>query len=129
MKRRQRGTALIEFTLVLPLLLVLTMAAVDFGRAFFVKNVLEQAAREGCRLAVVTAPDTVLVRERVQTVCNAGGIGPKALSIEGPDAARQVTVRVEADFIWMAPGVYGLIGGDFGSSLTLWGQTTMRHEG
>ena len=47
----QRGTALIEFTLVLPLLLVMTVAAVDFGRAFFVKNVVSQAAREGVRLA------------------------------------------------------------------------------
>src|SRR5262249_52923791 len=36
-KNRQRGTALIEFTLILPLLLVLTVAVVDFGRAFFIK--------------------------------------------------------------------------------------------
>jgi Flp pilus assembly protein TadG len=36
-RKAQRGTALIEFTLVLPMLLIMTVAAVDFGRAFFAK--------------------------------------------------------------------------------------------
>ena len=49
-RKAQRGTALIEFALVLPMLLIMTVAAVDFGRAFFVKNVVSQAAREGVRL-------------------------------------------------------------------------------
>src|SRR5262249_41135211 len=35
--RAERGAALIEFTLILPMLLIMTVAAVDFGRAFFVK--------------------------------------------------------------------------------------------
>ena len=48
-RQAERGTALIEFTLVLPMLLVMTVAAVEFGRAFFVKNVVAQAARAGVR--------------------------------------------------------------------------------
>ena len=96
---RERGTALIEFTLVLPLLLVLTVAAVDFGRAFFTKNVLEQAAREGVRLrAVTSAVDTATVRARVLEVAQAGHITVSDLLVEGPNASRQVRVLVTGEF-------------------------------
>jgi hypothetical protein len=82
-KNSERGTALIEFTLILPLLLLLTVAAVDFGRAFFVRGVLEQAAREGVRMrAVTTVGDTTLVRDRVLQVANSSGVTVSSLLIE-----------------------------------------------
>src|SRR5262249_29297866 len=94
----QRGTALIEFTLILPLLLIMTVAAVDFGRAFFVKNVVSQAAREGVRLrAVSSSADSGLVRTRVLQVANAANVTVSNLTIAGPDASRQVTVTVTAE--------------------------------
>ena len=80
----QRGTALIEFTLILPMLLVLTVAAVDFGRAFYVKNVAEQAAREGVRLRAVTSTaDSALVRTRVMDVLDAANVTMAGLAIAG----------------------------------------------
>lgn len=39
--------ALVEFALVLPILLLLILGAVDFGRMFYTKMVLTNAAREG----------------------------------------------------------------------------------
>ena len=36
--RSERGAALIEFALVFPMLLVLTLTVVDISRAFFVKK-------------------------------------------------------------------------------------------
>lgn len=39
--------ALVEFALILPLLLVLIIGAMDFGRVFYFKIVLTNAAREG----------------------------------------------------------------------------------
>ena len=97
-QKAQRGTALIEFTLILPLLLVMTVAAVDFGRAFFVKNVVSQAAREGVRLrAVSSSADSGLVRSRVLQVANAANVTVSQLAITGPDASRQVTVTVTAE--------------------------------
>lgn len=128
MSQRDRGASILEFVFILPLLLVLTLGAVDFGRAFFVRNLLEQSAREGCRLAVVTDPDTALVRMRVQTVCNAAGISARSVVIEGPNAARLVTVRVESNFTWIAPGLLRFVGATIENPMVLRGQTTMRFE-
>lgn len=129
-RKAQRGTALIEFTLVLPLLLVMTVAAVDFGRAFFVKNVVSQAAREGVRLrAVSSSADSSLVRDRVLQVANAANVTVSQLSIAGPDAARQVSVTVTAEFNWIFPGVFNLFGANFTNPMSLTGEAVMRNEG
>jgi hypothetical protein len=47
------GGAAVEFALVLPLLLVVTMGVIEFGRAFNHSHVITDAAREGARRAVV----------------------------------------------------------------------------
>ncbi|HAF49233.1 MAG TPA: pilus assembly protein TadE [Anaerolineaceae bacterium] len=44
---RSRGQSLVEFALVLPLLLLLILGALDFGRLFHAQIVLTNAAREG----------------------------------------------------------------------------------
>jgi Flp pilus assembly protein TadG len=41
------GQAVLEFALVLPMLLLLIVGALEFGRVYFVKIVLTNAAREG----------------------------------------------------------------------------------
>ncbi len=128
--RAERGTALIEFTLILPLLLVMTVAVVDFGRAFFVKNVVSQAAREGVRLrAVSSSADSALVRDRVLQVANASNVTVTSLSITGPDASRQVAVTVTAEFNWIFPGVFNLFGANFTNPMSLTGEAVMRNEG
>jgi Flp pilus assembly protein TadG len=53
-KRNQRGTALVEFALVLPFLAILVFGTIDFGRAYQLQNRLRNAAREGGRLAQIT---------------------------------------------------------------------------
>jgi Flp pilus assembly protein TadG len=129
-RNAQRGTALIEFTLVLPMLLVLTVAAVDFGRAFFVKNVVSQAAREGVRLrAVTSSADSAMVRDRVLQVANAANVTVSQLAINGPDASRQVSVTVTAEFNWIFPGVFNLFGANFTNPMSLTGEAVMRNEG
>ncbi len=126
---RERGTALIEFALVLPLLLVLTVAAVDFGRAFFVKNMLEQSAREGVRLLAVTSvADSALIRSRVLEVANSSGVTVTSLQIEGPDASKLVRVTVQGEFNWIFPGVFNLFGAGFTNPMTLTGRTVMLDE-
>jgi Flp pilus assembly protein TadG len=130
--RAERGTALIEFTLILPLLLVMTVAAVDFGRAFFVKNVVAQAAREGgIELAdkVQDSADSALVRDRVNQVAGAANVPITSVSITGPDASRQVTVTVTAEFNWIFPGVFNLFGANFTNPMSLTGEAVMRNEG
>jgi Flp pilus assembly protein TadG len=127
--RGERGTALVEFTLILPLLLLLTAAAVDFGRAFFVRNVVEQAAREGVRMrAVSTVADSALVRARVLDVANAANVTVSNLTVTGPDAERQVSVEVEAEFRWIVPGIFNLFGASFTNPMPLCGRAVMRSE-
>jgi len=126
--KRQRGTALIEFTLILPLLLILTVAVVDFGRAFFVKNVLEQAAREGVRLrAVKSVADSGSVRARVLEVAGPAKVTISDLIIEGPIAG-QVHVKVTGQFNWIFPGVFNLMGAGFTNPVSLSGEAWMRSE-
>lgn len=50
----QKGQALVEAAIILPLLLLLIMGIFEFGRAMFLKNTLNNAARAGARTAVVT---------------------------------------------------------------------------
>jgi hypothetical protein len=55
--RNKRGQALIEFAFILPFLLVIVGGIVDFGLAFFVGQVIENAAREGARAGAVVRPE------------------------------------------------------------------------
>ena len=56
--RSKRGQALIEFAFILPFLLVIVGGIVDFGLAFFVGQVIENAAREGARAGAVVRPES-----------------------------------------------------------------------
>ena len=51
--KNTRGQSITEFALILPFVLVLIGGVVDFGLAFFVGYVVENAAREGARRAAV----------------------------------------------------------------------------
>ena len=50
-RRKSRGQALVEFALTLPILLLLLLIALDFGRAFFGWVALNNAARVGANYA------------------------------------------------------------------------------
>src|SRR5687767_1445455 len=48
---QRRGAAAVEFALVLPLLLVLTVAAVDFARVYHYSQIVTDCARTGAMFA------------------------------------------------------------------------------
>jgi TadE-like protein len=50
---RSRGQALVEFALVAPLLILLLLSIIEFGRAVYYIQMLDNAAREGARYAIV----------------------------------------------------------------------------
>ncbi len=70
----ERGAALVEFALCLPLLLVVIAGIVDFGFAFQRYEVITNAAREGARLASLPQyqGNTTMIKDRVRTYVQQG---------------------------------------------------------
>jgi Flp pilus assembly protein TadG len=53
--RKQRGIAMTEFAIVLPILLILTMASAEFGRGFVQYNALTKSVRDASRYVAAKA--------------------------------------------------------------------------
>lgn len=101
--RDDRGAAAVEFAFVVPVLLVLVCAIIDFGRLLYTANSLTAAAREGGReLATVAdfadATRVGAVRTRVITAFQPlGGTALTSGQVElstAPDASGNVSVRI-----------------------------------
>src|SRR6266508_1934585 len=70
----ERGTALIETALTLPLLLLVSIGIFEFGRAYQTQQVITNAAREGARVAVLPGQPAGAVQARVTAYATAGQI-------------------------------------------------------
>jgi Flp pilus assembly protein TadG len=55
---RERGAALVELALMMPLLLILTMITTEFGRAMYQYNLLTKSVRDSVRYLSVQTPGT-----------------------------------------------------------------------
>lgn len=53
-RRASLGSSLVELALVLPVILILVLAVIDFGRAILFNNILVNMGREGANLAART---------------------------------------------------------------------------
>jgi Flp pilus assembly protein TadG len=106
--KRDRGTAMIELALILPLLVILMVGIIDFGRAYSAQISITGAAREGARTlalggsaaavtaAVNGAKGAATVTSVVQTACPTSSPDPGASS---------ATVVVNASFQFGIPFV------------------------
>jgi Flp pilus assembly protein TadG len=74
--RGHRGTAMIETAMTLPLVLLIAVGILDFGRAYETSQVLTNAAREGARIAVLPNSTTAAVQKRVNDYIAAGHLKP-----------------------------------------------------
>jgi Flp pilus assembly protein TadG len=141
--RSQRGAALLEMALTLPLLLLVCVGILEFGRAYQTWQVITNAAREGARIAVLPGMDDAAVRSRVQQYMTIGQL-PKAasatiaidrsqtVSIGGTDtaSASEVIVNYPFDFVVLDPIARLATGQGNGtpSSLNMVATATMRNE-
>ena len=67
--RDDRGAAMTEFAVALPLLLFFAFGIIDFGRAFYVYNALNSIARDGARFgAALNPPTATAIIAHVDTV-------------------------------------------------------------
>ena len=84
--RNSRGTGIVEFAMVLPMMILLFFIIIEFGRYGFVQHTLQFATREGVRLALVggtgTTPDQryASIVKRIQD-CAAVAMPPGTVSI------------------------------------------------
>src|SRR5689334_6363107 len=106
--RSKKGQALIEFAFILPFLLVIVGGIVDFGLAFFVGQVIENAAREGARAGAVVRPVITggfpTEEEGTCTVpCDSGPSILKVASTKIPDVSLFNGFTIESKFIDSPP--------------------------
>jgi Flp pilus assembly protein TadG len=65
---KDRGQALLEFALAIPIFLLVLVALFDLGRGVFSYNTLTNAAREGARLAIVNQDvPSIIARAKAET--------------------------------------------------------------
>jgi hypothetical protein len=64
MEARQTGTAIVEFALVLPLLLLLTMTTTEFGRAIYQYNTIVKSLRDATRYLSMQTPNTKITEAK-----------------------------------------------------------------
>ncbi len=118
------GQSLVEFALILPFLLLILVGIVEVSRLWETANILTSAAREGARVAAVTAPDPNQVRNAAQNVLTAGNISGATITTSGPNDDREVTVTVRLNYV---PVVRSFIPGLNNIQITR--STTMLWEG
>src|SRR5258708_19290597 len=109
-----RGAAVVEFALLLPLLLLLLFGIIDFGRALNAQITITQAAREGARLDALNQPNVV---SRTQ----AAAVGLSGVSVTvvtscrpGAGPGDNADVKVSYPFTFVTP--IGAIASFFGGS-------------
>jgi Flp pilus assembly protein TadG len=85
----ERGQALAEFALVLPLILLFIATILEFGRAWNIKQAVTDAAREGARYTVVRDADITSladVEDKIEERLALTSIETSAISFSSSDA-------------------------------------------
>ncbi|HXG88822.1 MAG TPA: TadE/TadG family type IV pilus assembly protein [Vicinamibacterales bacterium] len=139
--KSERGAALLETALTLPLLLMVAVSIFEFGRAYQTWQVLTNAAREGARVAVLPNAPTSASKARVEAYLQSGQLAEwekasttqTTVSIDiggGATApASQVTVSYPFAFIVLQPVAQLLVkGSTVGGPLSMTASAVMRNE-
>lgn len=106
--RNQRGAALLETAVTLPLILLVSVGIFEFGRAYQVQQILTNAAREGARIAVLPEYTDAQVTTVVRSYLSSGGIAAVNPTITrnvavGPATASRVTINYPFNFMVLNP--------------------------
>jgi Flp pilus assembly protein TadG len=137
-KDGERGQSLVEFTLIVPIFLILVFAIVDFGMGLYSWITVTNAAREGARLGTVGA-DHASITARVRDT--AGNLDNENLTVTVTncvsgcatigDPGESISVHVDYEYHLITPlsSLLGLVtGGDIGPTLNFQSTAEMRLE-
>ena len=137
-RRFRSGNAVLDMALIMPLLIMLTFGAVEYGFALYIKHSLQAAAREGARAAVVSGATATEVQAAVDSAMLAAGFQqakytrpPTIAPANWTSAAAGTTITVTVNTTWGTAGCKVLPNylGGIPTTKVLAGATTMRKEG
>ena len=122
-KGKSRGQTMVELALVLPIMILVVLGLVEFGRALFIYTVISNAAREGVRAGLVDPRNTAWVEDRIRarlvlmapdavTVVVNYDDGTDAGQFSNPDLIEEgesrIRIDVSTDFTMITPVLRGL---------------------
>ena len=79
-RRDERGAAMVEFAMILPLLVLLTFGIIEFGVAFNASSSVSQASRAGGRTAAIFSSDPQLEFNAGLAAANALDVSPNSIT-------------------------------------------------
>ena len=137
----ERGTALVEAALVMPLMLLIMLGIFEIGRAYQTWQVLTNAAREGARAAVLPSGTDAVSRAVVRQYLTDGQLKSAAdatidvdreaeLVVDGITVgASEVTVDYPFEFAALGPIARLLVPtSTVGDAITMQATALMRNE-
>jgi Flp pilus assembly protein TadG len=128
---RDRGASAVEFALVLPILLLLVIGILEFGRAYHVQTTLSNAARDGVRVMALQ-DSAAAAKTRVAKSAPTLGITTDMITVEvdpssacsGAGSVPNSTASVTVEYpLALLSGILPI------DDLTLTGKGTMRCNG
>jgi Flp pilus assembly protein TadG len=125
----ERGSVVVEFALLLPLFITLIFAILEFGSAWYSKQMLVNASREGARMGalfegVTDSEVEVFVKNVLTTAGYPGSVNVTSTGASGSTGAL-VTVSINGNHD--LPVIGNLVPG-VPSHMTINATTVMRHE-
>jgi Flp pilus assembly protein TadG len=137
LRRNERGAALIETAITIPIILLIAVGIFEFGRAYQTWQVLTNAAREGARVAILSDKTDSEVTAAVRNYMQAGGLPGYATAgvvinrtvALGTNTGSKITVNYPFSFM-VLNGVAKLVakGSTAGKPLTMQSVAVMRNE-
>lgn len=123
----KRGQALVELALILPILIVILMGTMEFGRIFHSYLVITNASREGARAGVVGLDDTG-IRTKVKDVATSLSLSDTQINITPGYSSRSRGVPLTVQVDYSVSLVTPVLGVAVPNPFPLTASTTMRVE-
>jgi len=132
-KNGEKGQALVEFTLLVPIFLLLLFAIIDFGMGFYSWITVTNAAREGARLGAVLATQQQIEDRVYQTTSLPNEATQMTVTVTNAQGqpGESVIVQVDYDYNLITPlaGIVSFVSGNvLGPTLTFSSTAEMRLE-
>jgi len=137
--RSEKGAALLEAAITVPMILLVCVGIFEFGRAYQTWQVLTNAAREGARMAVIQGTSDTDIKARVVAYMVNGALPDgsatmvtvtRNVGLAGtPDTGTQITINYPFQFMVLNP-VVRLIHptSTVGAPITMQSNALMRNE-